>query len=858
VNDHRDRRHHSGEPAWPTGADPDAANSSQQEHTGQWRPSWDDDDQQAQRPVRPAGRPAPGPAGSGQGRPRQSPPPSAQPTRALRRPARPGPPAPPGPPGPNSPTVVIPGAKRDSSRDETEIMRPVRSAAVGREPDLITHDPDTGANEPVDDEDRTDDERAARRKKIWRRVRRTTYVVLALMIIGPVLAFFIAYQVVTVPGPDEIIAEQSQVVTLQYADGSELAKITPKNGERTNVKYEDLPPQVLHAVFASEDATFMTNSGFDITGVMRAGWNQVTGGEGGGSTITQQYIKKATGNAEKTLSRKALEVVKAYKMNRTYSKEDIITAYLNTIFFGRNAYGIAAASKAYYAKPDLKSLTPSEAALLAGMIQSPSRYKDTDYQQKRWNYVMDQMVANNWISAQERAAAQFPTPVPFEQTKAKALTDAKGLIQRQALDELANGPLKLTEEQIQTSGYTIVTTIDPKAQELAEKAVADVMKGQPDNLRPALVAIDPKTGQVKAYYGGADGIGTDWASAQQEPGSSFKPFDLVALLKTGKGLNDTFDGKSPRKFPGIPQPIRNSENAQCPDCTVADAMRRSINTVFYDIALKVGTREVAKAAHEAGITSDLGVQEGGEPTAGIAIGGDKTQVSTLEMASAYATFASRGMYRQPYLVAKVLNPDGSPYWEATPQEKPAFEAGDAKKNSQIARNVTESLLPIPKSSGIPCADGRLCAGKTGTHQLGETADNAKAWMVGYTPQLSTAVAMSGTKGEAIKNKQNKIIFGAGLPGQIWQKFMDSYHKTFKLPKEDFGRFEPIGKAAPSNAPKPPASQGQQTPPTRDNNNGGGNGQPETPRTRETRLPDPPGPTFDPPGPGDGGGIVPNR
>ncbi|HEU5473072.1 MAG TPA: transglycosylase domain-containing protein [Actinophytocola sp.] len=860
MNDHRDRRHRSSEPAWPTGSDPDA---QPQERTGYYSPSWDDEPP-AHRPARPAARTGnagnagnPGAAQQPGQRPRQQPPhPSAQPTRALRRPRPGGPSAPPGPNAANGPTVVIP---RDNSRDETEVMVPAPPRrAPQREPDLITHSDD----EPLEgDEELTEDERKARRKKIWRRVRRTTYVLLALAVIGPVLAFFIAYQLVTVPSPDDVREQQSRVVTLTYADDSELARIVPKDGERTNVKYEDLQkaPQVLNAVFAAEDATFMSNSGFDISGVMRAAWNQATGGEGGGSTITQQYIKKATGNADPTLTRKALEVVKAYKMNRTFSKEEIITAYLNTVYFGRNAYGIAAASKAYFAKPDLATLTPSESALLAGMIQSPSRYKDGEYMQRRWNYVMDQLVANNWLPASERAGAQFPEPVPFEQTKAKALTDNRGLIQRQVYKELEE-KMGLTEEDIQESGYKIVTTIDPKAQELAQKAIDDVMKGQPENLRPALVAIDPKTGQVKAYWGGADGIGTDWASVKQEPGSSFKPFDLVALLKTGKGLGEVYDGSSPRTFKGG-LTVRNSENAQCKECPVAEAMKRSINTVFYDIAVTLGTDKVAEAAHQAGIMSDLGHDNGGKPTTGIAIGGDKTQVSTLEMASAYATFAARGTHRTPHIVSKVLNPDGSLVWDVQAEEKPAFDPANLRNNEKIARNVTESLLPIPKFSKIECADGRECAGKTGTHQLGETSDNAKAWMVGYTPQLSTAVSFSGTKGEAIKAAGNRIVYGSGLPGQTWKRFMDSYHKTFKLPKEGFGKYDPIGKEAsanPSSTAKPPPSDGRGNGNgngggNNGGNNGGGNSEPTRP-TRPTRPPiTVPTELPDPPGPGDGGG-----
>jgi membrane peptidoglycan carboxypeptidase len=848
VNDHRDRRHRRGEPAWPTGDDPDAAKwprqGEPQKRTGFWSPLWeDDDDGSAPR--------ANGRTGNGHHVTRTaSPQPTGRTTRIVR---------PPGGPDPTGATVRLPyravpprpRTPRDNSQDPTQVMPPSPGVAR-REPDLLTHREPELEEEQYLDEDRpvSDDQRRLRRKKIWRRIRRTMYVLLILMIVGPVLAFFITYQFVTVPSPNEVASGQARDVTIQYANGQELTKITPQDGSRTMVTWEELnqAQPVLHAVFAAEDNTFMTNAGFDLSGVLRASYNQLTGGNGGGSTITQQYIKQATNTEDRSLVNKGIEVVKAYKMNRTYSKEQIITAYLNTIYLGRNAYGIVAAAKAYYNK-DLKSLTPSEAALLAGMIQSPGRYKDETYMQKRWNFVMDQLVANNWFPGEQRKTEQFPKPIPYERGKNTTLTGPRGLIQQAAYDELKSGPLQLSEEEIASHGYTIVTTVDPQAQDLAEQAVVEGMKGQPDNLRPALVAVDPKTGEIKAYYGGADGVGTDWAAAKQEPGSSWKPFDLVAWLETGKGLDEAFDGSSPRHFRGDPASVqrRNSDGMQCAfPCTVAEAMKQSINTVFFDITLdKLSPQKVLDAAHQAGITSNI------PATNGIAIGGDQAQVSTVEMASAYATFAARGMYRPPHIVAKVLNPDGSLVWQAASTEKQAFDA-DPKTNEKIARNVTESLIPVPGYSKIPCADGRVCAGKTGTHQLGKTGDNAKAWMVGYTPQLSAAVSLSGKEGEAIKGSSGRDIYGAKVPGGIWKLFMDKYHKAFKLPKEDFGRFEAIGKGtsvSASNSSSNPKKPDPTTTTTKDR------GKPPDPTTTTTTPPRgtrPPTTTLPPlPGPGFG-------
>jgi membrane peptidoglycan carboxypeptidase len=634
----------------------------------------------------------------------------------------------------------------------------------------------------------------ARRRRFWRRVRRTTYVLAGVGILGPVLAFVIAYQFVGVPSPAEVAASQNQVVTLYYADGSEMTKIIPDGGDRTLVRYQDVPDQVRHAVLAAEDSTFETNPGFDVAGIARAAFNNLSGGTGGGSTITQQYIKNATSNDQHTLTRKFFEVVKAYKMSQQQSKQDIVTAYLNTIYFGRGANGIQAAAHAYYGT-DVQHLTAEQAALIAGMIQRPS---DTDqaFAEKRWNFVMDQMVKNGWLNPAERQSAGFPQPLPRELTKPKTLQGPDRMIQDRVLAELdQNG---IPEDQVQHQGMKIFTTIDRRAQESAKKSVTSVMNGQPDNLRQAFVAIDPRTGGVKAYVGNMTGAGIDYAMQPQEPGSSFKPFDLVAALQKGHGIGEDYDGSSPRSFPGLPKPIRNSENAQCPfPCGVREAMRRSINTVFMDMVTNVtGTQAVANAAHEAGIPQTIGDARtlvganGGAPDANIAIGGGRTQVRPFDMASAYATLAADGVRRGPHFVAKAEDARGNVAYQANIQAASAFDQDDQAHSANIARNVTETLLPIPGASNIGCTNNRPCAGKTGTQQFNETDQNAKAWMVGYTPSIAAAAWVGADREEPIVDADGKIIFGSGLPGHIWQQFMNTYLAGTKV--ERFPKASPIG------------------------------------------------------------------
>ncbi|MGW5051198.1 transglycosylase domain-containing protein [Actinokineospora sp. NPDC004072] len=781
-------------------------------------------------------------------------------------PGRPGPGRPPMG-GPNTPPPGFrPGGppppgmppRRDPAEDPTVLLRQPPERPVP-EPALLTHrEPDDDADfydqpdyDDYDDEPVTNT-KLARRKKIWRRVRRTAYVGTALGIILPIVAFFITYQMVEIKDPDTVAKEQSKVVTFKYANGDAMTEVADDGGNRIMLTHDKIPEQVKKAVYAAEDTTFETNAGFDLTGIARAVWNQLQGKAGGGSTITQQYIKKSSGEDDNTLSRKWVEMVKAYKMSETYDKEQIITAYLNTIYFGRGAYGVAAAAKAFFNLDDISKITKSQAALLAGVIQSPGRANNPDYQQERWRYVTGRMIALGWMTDAERG--EFPTPVDRADTKTALPGPRKGLTDL-AFQELTKKGMP--EEEIKARGYTIVMTIDPKAQKIAEDSVREIMKGQPKNLHPALVAVDPNTGEIRAYYGGEKGYEFDYAAALQQPGSAFKPFDLVALLKTGKGLGESYSS-TPKSF-GESKKVRNASTPRCgQECTVAEAMKESLNVVFSDMVYNdVKPTGVAEAAKQAGIRSPIK-----ERSINIAIGGGDTLVSTVDMASSYATFAANGVYRTPHLVSKVLDSNGGIVYDASlhpdNQDKLAFDQ-DRDLNAKIARNVTESLLPIPDYSGIECADGRLCAGKTGTHQYVnpqgvETEHNAKAWMVGYTPQISTAVSMTGDKTESrLIDKDGAIIYGSGLPGKIWQLFMDRYLSG--KDKLEFGPYDAIGRVEvitqPTTQPErttnptsdSPVTTTPQNPPTTT---------PTETTTDPTTEPEEPTSTSDRPGGGGGG------
>src|SRR5947199_2666485 len=374
----------------------------------------------------------------------------------------------------------------------------------GSEPGLITHEHAPAAYEEPYAAEPEDGEKPVltakqRKQRRWKIIRRVLYGLFGLFVVVPAIAFVITYFVVDVPSPQEVAHSQNQAVTYFYADGSPMGKDVPNGGNRTLLTPDQIPDIVKHAVIATEDSSFETNSGFDVTGILRAVYNQVTGGSGGGSTISQQYIKKATDNDAPTLTRKWTELAKSFKMNQTYEKKDIITAYLNIIYFGRGAYGIGAASQAFFHK-DVKDLDYSEAALLAGLIQQPGRSENDKVAHDRWTTALDRMLQNGYISQAQRTSAQFPTPIPLAESKSQTGAP-NAFIEQQVKDELAAHGI--TEDKYYSGGYQVHTTIDPKAQQIAEQVATDALKGQPDErLLDALVAVDPKTGGVLAYYGG--------------------------------------------------------------------------------------------------------------------------------------------------------------------------------------------------------------------------------------------------------------------------------------------------------------------------------------------------------------------
>jgi membrane peptidoglycan carboxypeptidase len=651
----------------------------------------------------------------------------------------------------------------------------------------------------------------------WHWVRRAAYLTAAVLVLLPIVTFTMAYFIVDIPKPGNI--RTNQVSTILASDGSEIAKIIPPEGNRVDVNLSQVPVHVRQAVIAAEDRNFYSNPGFSFSGFARAVNNNLFGGGDlqGGSTITQQYVKNAlVGSAQHGFSglmRKAKELVIATKMSGEWSKDDVLQAYLNIIYFGRGAYGISAAAKAYFNKP-VEQLTVSEGALLAALIRRPSSLDpavDPKGAAARWNWVLDGMVETKALSPSDRAAQVFPSTVPPDQARAQnQTTGPNGLIERQVTRELME-LFNIDEQTLNTQGLQITTTIDPKAQQAAEKSVSKYLDGQDPDMRSAAVSIDPHNGAVRAYYGGSDANGFDFAQAGLQTGSSFKVFALLAALEQGIGLGYQVDS-SPLTVDGIK--ITNVDGESCGTCNIAEALKLSLNTAYYRLMLKLknGPQAVADAAHQAGVaTSFPGVDhtlsedgKGGPPNNGIVLG--QYQTRPIDMASAYATLAASGVYHPPHLVQKVVNADGQVLFDAGNSDK-----GEQRIDKGVADNVTAAIQPIAAySRGHALAGGRSSAAKTGTVQLGDTQANKDAWMVGYTPSLSTAVWV-GTVPDNVPlvTSSGAEVYGSGLPSDIWKSTMDgalkgTSNETFPKPTE-IGGYAGVP-AAPPPPPPPPSEQ----------------------------------------------------
>jgi penicillin-binding protein 1A len=525
---------------------------------------------------------------------------------------------------------------------------------------------------------------------------------------------------------------------------------------RTLVTLADIPRTLREAVIATEDQRYYEHPGVDLLGLARAVVVDIRAGAQvqGGSTITQQYVKQAFVGDEVSIKRKVSEALLAYKLEQQYSKDEILAMYLNTIYFGHGAYGVQTAAKAYFNKP-VQQLTLAESAVLAGVIKSPGRYSpylDPVAAKDRRDTVLGQMRDQGYISEADYAAA-VATPIKTAGLKHTA-SQAPYFVEylKTKLVELYG------EDMVYRGGLRVTTTLDLGMQKAAETAVAKNLNRKKDP-SAALVAIDPKTGQILAMVGGRDFITQQYNVAVQghrQSGSAFKPFVLVTALASGVSPEQTYKANSIKlKIPGGQIWSVAGEPGYKGMTRLRVATWHSLNPVFAQLVLQLGADNVVSTAHDMGITTKI------TPVPAVALGGMAEGVTPLEMASAYGTLADGGMHAEPYGILKVTDKDGKELFAAKTTTKRAVDAAVAYLATDILRGV------IQHGTGTAAGIGRPAAGKTGT-----TQNNADAWFCGYTPDLVASVWVGYADSQRPMNSVHGIrVTGGSFPARIWAAFM---------------------------------------------------------------------------------------
>ena len=568
-----------------------------------------------------------------------------------------------------------------------------------------------------------------------------------------------------------LLARPETRSVVQAADGSVLA-VLHGDQDRVVVALSAVPVRVRDAVLAAEDARYYQHGALDLRGIARAIAVDLTSGHlrEGGSTIAQQYVKNVVTGDQRSLHRKLVEAVDAAALERTASKDRILAAYLNRVYFGDGVYGIATAAQHYFSRP-VGKLSLAQAAALAGTIASPERFRPTAGRAAlaRRNLVLDRMAAVGFASPARVAAAkrQPLAPRPHHQTVRYAyfVDDVtRTLLGDHALDA-ALGPAGSAARRraVYEGGLRIRTTLRPDDQGRAETAVRDQLAGV--GVDAALVSLDPATGAVMAMVGGHDfarsrvNLATGQGGSGFPPGSSFKVFYLVAALEEGIPTSTSFDTASPVTVtaPACPTgyTVHNAEPALGGRMALPQATAESVNAYYAQLMVRVGTTNAIRVARSMGITSPL------HDYCSLVLGTEN--VTPLELAGAYATLANGGVHCRPSIIAGITGPTGRVLFDGRPSCRQAVDPQVAATAVGILRGVVG-----PGGTGFRAAIGRPVAGKTGT-----TSNNVDAWFTGFTPQLATSVWVGDAHAQVPMGHlfAGGPVFGGTFPALIFHDYM---------------------------------------------------------------------------------------
>lgn len=520
----------------------------------------------------------------------------------------------------------------------------------------------------------------------------------------------------------------SEPTTVYDADGNVIAEFMAEN--RRNVTLDEISPYVLTGTVDTEDIRFYQHNGVDPQGIARAALVTLLGGSEGASTIDQQLVRNTVLSDEqfdRTIKRKVREAYIAVEMEKKYSKDQILNMYLNTIYYGNGAYGIEAAAKTYF-DTSAKDLTLAQAALLVGIPNSPTMYDPTqnpDASVQRRNLVLKRMLDAGDISQEEYDEA-YNTPLQLNPGSNTMSNTGVYPYWTQYIKEVLSEDF--SSDTVMKGGLKVYTTLDPDAQQEAQKAVADRLAyiGR-EGLESALVAVDPSTGYIKAMVGGSDFSKNQVNLATQgmrQPGSSFKAFTLVAAIRDGMDPDVYLNCNSPLKVSSN-WTVKNYGGTSYGTITLRRATELSSNTGYVQVAQAVGGESIVKTAKDMGITEDLPAYDS------ITLG--TIPIPVIQMAEAYSTLASGGVHRDAVAITKIEDRNGNQVYEHKDTPTQALDPAVAAAATDVLEGVVTSgsgTAKVVSSYGID----QPIAGKTGTT---EYADNL--WFCGYTPQIAVAV-----------------------------------------------------------------------------------------------------------------------
>ena len=591
----------------------------------------------------------------------------------------------------------------------------------------------------------------------------------ALLALG-IGAFAYLYATTEIPQPESIAVAEN--TTVYYADGTTpIGTFSEQNREIIDCSV--LPDYVGQAVVASEDRSFYTNRGIDLVGIARAFWNNLTtGSRQGGSTITQQYAERYYLGETTSYLGKAREAILALKIAQAQDKDQVLCNYMNTIYLGRGTYGIQAAAKAYFGK-EAKDLTVAEAAMLAGIIPSPSSWDpavDPEQAQARFTRVLRIMQEDGYITAQEQQEAQFPQTIEY--TQQNSYQGANGYLLQMVRDELT-GSGTFSAEQLDTGGYAIVTTIDKSKQDLMYSVVSPAQNGMqgviPDGMEFGAISVNAKNGSIISVYAGEDYLSKQLNQATQsvyEIGSTMKPMALLGAIQEGVNLDTVFNGNSPRKFDGITDLVGNFGNMSYGNVNLYTATAQSLNTVYMDVQAKLGTQRIAEIAKEAGAESDA--LDGTNPFTVLG----NNALTTKDVARMYATIANQGNRPNIHIVSSVKNTDGEDIYKAPTDTTQVFDANDT---ALVTKAMTGTVQNGTATEAL--AVGHNLAMKTGTAN-----DSYAASAVGFTPSVVSVFAMWYP--DANGNPQEVPAFGGWSGGSDYPVHLFTQYMTQALAGTD--------------------------------------------------------------------------